>query len=113
MEDQPERIADLLGDLLEEAGVFYEVRGGRWTDEAKAFIQTAYDSGWVLPDFDWGKWKSTQEAIDLYNNPRLLAQATAIRQDRFVEGGLLRNFKSGHILAIVRRAAVLLDELLQ
>lgn len=86
---------------------------------ASEFVQAAYDGGWVLQDFNWSDWKDTEEARDLYRDPDLLAQATPhqlaqlltvfIRQDRFVEGGLLGDFKSGHILAIVRRAAELLQ----
>jgi hypothetical protein len=86
---------------------------------ASEFVQAAYDGGWVLQGFDWPKWKDTEEAIALYRDPDVLAQATPrqlaqlltvfIRQDRFVEGGLLGDFKSGHILAIVRRVATLLE----
>ena len=82
-------------------------------------MQAAYDGEWVLRDFSWPEWKDTEEAIALYRDPDVLAQATRrqlaqlltvfIRQDRFVEGGLLGDFRSGHILAIVRRAAKLLE----
>lgn len=86
---------------------------------ASEFVQAAYDGGWVLRDFDWPEWKGTEEAMTLYRAPDLLSQATPrqlaqlltvfIRQDRLVEGGLLGNFQSGHILAIVRRAAKILE----
>jgi len=86
---------------------------------ASDFVQAAYDGGWVLQDFNWPEWKDTNEAIGLYRDPDLLAEATPrqlaqlltvfIRQDRFVEGGLLSDFESGHILGIVRRAAKLLE----
>jgi hypothetical protein len=86
---------------------------------ALEFVRAAYDGGWVLQDFSWPEWKDTDEAIALYRDPDLLAQATPrqlaqlltvfIRQGRFVEGGLLGNFESRHILAIVRRAAKLLE----
>lgn len=82
------------------------------------FVQAAYDGGWVLCDFDWPKWKETEEAITLYRDPDALTRATPhqlaqlltvfIRQDRFVEGALLDDVKSGHVLAILRRAAELL-----
>ena len=88
--------------------------------EAERFVKVSYKSGWVLQDFSWVKWMDTQEAIDLRNNPAVLARAQVeqlarlltvfIRQDRFVTGGLLGDFKSGRILAIVRRADALLRE---
>lgn len=84
---------------------------------ASEFLQAAYEGGWVQEGFDWPKWKETEEAEALYRGPGLLAQASpqqlaklltvAIRQDRFVEGGLLDDFRSGLILGIVRRAAAL------
>lgn len=87
---------------------------------ASGFVKAAYESGWVLREFGWSEWMSTKEAMALYHDPQKLAQATTqqlaqlltvfIRQDRFVEGGLLGDFESGHILAIVRRAVTLLKE---
>lgn len=40
----------------------YTMRGGGWSNETAAFVQTAYDSGWVLPDFNWRAWQATVEA---------------------------------------------------
>lgn len=84
---------------------------------ASDFVTAAYAGGWVLPEFDWTQWTGTAEAEMLCRAPELLDQATPrqlaqlltvfICQDRFIEGGLLGNFESGHILAIVRRAAKL------
>lgn len=82
------------------------------------FVQAAYDGGWVLGGFDWPKWTETEEARTLFRDPDTLSSATPrqlaqlltvfIRQDRFVEGALLENIKSGQVLAILRRAAKLL-----
>lgn len=86
---------------------------------ALEFVQAAYDGEWVLRDFNWPEWNGTEEAKALNRDSNLLAKATPrqlaqlltvfIRQDRFVEGRLLDAFESGHILAIVRRAAELLE----
>lgn len=86
---------------------------------ASEFVRAAYDGGWVLKDFDWPQWKDTEEAQAFIHDLDLLARATPfqlaklltvmIRQDRFVEGSLLGHFKDGRIVAIVRRAASLLD----
>lgn len=88
-----------------------------YADEVREFEQVAYAEGWVL-DFDWSEWQQSAEAHWLYYYRDALDAATPeqlarlltlfIRQDRFIEGGLLGDFESGHILAIVRRAAALL-----
>ena len=45
--------------------------------EAYAFVQAAYDFGWVgWEKFDWGKWMGTGEAIQLRDDPEALAKAT-------------------------------------
>lgn len=82
-----------------------------------AFIKMAYDRGWVLDNFSWSKWMSSEEATRLRDDPATLATATPeqlarlltvlIRQERFADGALLAAFDSGLILGIVRRAAVL------
>lgn len=87
---------------------------------AADFVKAAYDSGCVLTGFDWGLWKETEEARALHANFNLLAQATPqqlaqlltvfIRQERFLEGALLQSFEDGHMVAIVRRAAQLLQD---
>lgn len=84
------------------------------------FVRVADEGGWILRDFHWPDWLETEEAIALYRDRDLLAKATpyqiaklitvSIRQDRYIEGGLLGDFQSGHILAIVRRAAKLLED---
>ena len=80
------------------------------------FVTMCYDFGWVKP-FDWVAWKETQEAVQLGDDPEVLAKATSeqlqklltvmIRQDRFVEGSLASHFNSGFIDRIIDRAAVL------
>ena len=80
------------------------------------FVTMCYEFSWVGP-FDWGEWKETQEAVQLGDDPEVLAKATAeqlqklltvvIRQDRFVEGSLAAHFNSGFIDRIIDRAAVL------
>jgi hypothetical protein len=106
-------------DMRKQEDGVYTMPYATLSPVASDFVQAAYDAGWVLQDFDWPEWKDTEEAKALYRDPDLLAQATPhqlaqlltvfIRQDRFVEGGLLGDFKSGHILAMVRRAAKLLE----
>ena len=88
--------------------------------KVEEFFHMAYREGWVLPGFDWPNWAQTPEAIRLRDDPAALAVATAeqlaqlltvcIRQDRFVDGALVGAFNDGLILAIVRRAAVLVKE---
>jgi hypothetical protein len=90
------------------------------SDEAAAFVQAAYDFGWVLPSFDWSAWKDTPEAMRLRDDPDALAAASAeqrtrlvtvlIRQNRFVEGGLASAFDSGLLTAIVARAEPLMGD---
>jgi uncharacterized protein DUF6508 len=91
------------------------------SEVAGSFEQKAYDLGWIMPDFDWGVWKQTAEAISLRDDDQASAQATpeqlarlltvCIRQDRFCEGALESAFESGLLTRILERAAVLLREL--
>lgn len=93
----------------------------RFSETADAFLHMAYNAGWVLFDFDWGKWVQTPEAGELRDNPKVLAGATAdqlaklltvvIRQERFCEGSLEAAFESGLLTGIVRRAAQLETQL--
>lgn len=78
------------------------------------FHQAAYENGWVLRDFDWMEWVSSEEAQSLLASEEAIGRASAsqlmklvtvhVRSERFSEGALLRAFESGLILAIVRRA---------
>ncbi len=83
------------------------------SEPATRFVETAYENGWVLSDFDWGSWMGTAEAVRLRDDLAELAQATTeqlakllttvIRQDRFVEGALAAAFDAGLLTAILRR----------
>lgn len=107
-------------EMLESQDNGYTMPYNTVSPAVSEFVQAAYDGGWILRDFRWSEWLETEEAIALYRDRDLLAKATpyqiaqlltvSIRQDRFIEGGLLGDFQSGHILAIVRRAAKLLEE---
>jgi hypothetical protein len=84
---------------------------------AERFVQTAYDSGWVM-DFDWPEWNRTEEAQALYHDPDALAQASVtqlaklltarIRIDRFCDSALAADFRSGLMARVAARAAALL-----
>lgn len=92
----------------------------QYSDVVTAFVEAAYENGWVQAGFDWSEWAGTEEARQLRDEESALASATAdqlgrlmtvcIRQDRFVEGALLEAFDSGLMLRIVRRAEVLLKD---
>lgn len=84
---------------------------------AGKFVESAYEFGWVLRDFDWPAWKDTPEAVRLRDNRSALESASPddlarlltvlILQERFCEGALASAFESGLLTRIVRRAAVL------
>lgn len=85
---------------------------------AADFVSACYEAGWVQwPDFNWGTWKNSAEARQLYFDPAALETATPeqlsrlltvlIRQERFVDGALNAAFQSGVLLRILRRIAVL------
>ncbi|MBM3543582.1 MAG: hypothetical protein FJX44_03620 [Alphaproteobacteria bacterium] len=91
-----------------------------FSDLGDAFLNAAYDGGWVLNDFDWATWGHGPEGQKLVKDPKALSKASAdqlaklvtalVRQDRFVEGALASAFDSGLLLAIVERAEVLWHE---
>jgi hypothetical protein len=78
-----------------------------------AFIDACYRFSWVRTDFDWVEWSRSDEHTAL-RTPEGLEDATpdqlarlltvAIRQDRFVEGGLARDYDTGLLLRILKRA---------
>ncbi len=88
--------------------------------EAERFIKTCYECDLILPDFDWGTWKGTAEALELRDNPDAMARATPdqiaklltvlVRLERFCDGSLAGAFKSGLLVAILRRAMALAHE---
>ncbi|WP_279482267.1 DUF6508 domain-containing protein [Aureimonas sp. SK2] len=87
------------------------------SEPAQAFVQAAYDGGWVPSDFSWGDWHGGEEATRLRRDPgaveaagvRQLAKllTTLIRGDRFSEGTLASAFESGLLPRILRRVAEL------
>jgi hypothetical protein len=88
-----------------------------FSSEADTFIQTCYDDGWVLGDFDWSTWGSTPEAIKLADNRDAMTDASPdqvaklltflIRQERFCAGTLAGALESGLLEAILHRAMAL------
>lgn len=103
-----------------------EFRAGVWHSEdgrlpyfvldpaAARVLNILQESGMVQP-FDWPSWQP--EADRLVRDPRALGEASLstlgrlltvhIRKDRFCEGHLSEMFESGHVRAILRRAAEL------
>jgi hypothetical protein len=87
---------------------------------ARKFVQTAYDCGWVLSDFDWGSWAETAEAVDLCESRSALDNASPeqlsklltcqIRADRFVDGALSKSIDSGELTNILSRAQTIRAE---
>lgn len=88
--------------------------------EVIAFVDMAYELGWVIEDFDWPGWGETPEAQRLREDPAAVAKANPeqlarlltalIRVDRFVEGALASAFDSGLLTRITERASQLLEE---
>jgi hypothetical protein len=82
---------------------------------ADRFVRQCCDDGWVLPDFDWPAWANSPEAQALRDPAVILAEAdagqlaklltVAIRQDRFIEGGLEGWHRRGLLAAICNRAS--------
>ena len=91
------------------------------SEDAGRFVQTAYEHGWCSSNINWVEWIGTADAERFKDGPEPIAEATVsdlehllttfIRQDRFVEGNLDALYQSGHLTAITRRAATLLQEL--
>ncbi len=131
-------IAERLGRLAQFASVFESpefVAGesvvppsapGTWTmpytryhPGVDRFVALAYEDGWVLAGFAWMEWSTTPEAEGLRDDPEVLGTATVeqlarlittlVRQERFVEGSLMRAFESGLVLGIARRAEGLME----
>ncbi|MES2255147.1 MAG: DUF6508 domain-containing protein [Pseudomonadota bacterium] len=83
------------------------------------FVKMAYDSGWVVTDFDWAEWQGSEECNSLFLDRAFLVRAdenqlarlltAIIRKDRFAEGMLVHAFESGLMLAIAERAEALVS----
>jgi hypothetical protein len=95
----------------------WEIAGFANSPAANDFVQFCYDNGLVLQEFDWPVWMKTDTA-QMFRSPDAirsgadalqLAQllTVAIRQNRFVEGGLNSWYESGLLQAIFERAMVL------
>jgi hypothetical protein len=86
-------------------------------DTRARLMVACYDSG-IMVDFDWAAWDAP--ARELRENPAALEQANLLtlrklltghlRNDRFCEGHFGAVLESGHITAILRRAAQLLGQ---
>ena len=87
---------------------------------ASQFVEMAYDTGWVLGDFDWPSWLESDEARSLLSEPSGISSATVdqlhklltalIRQDRYCEGALLGSFENGTLRSIATRARKLIAQ---
>lgn len=86
--------------------------------EARAFLGNL--GGWITP-FDWPAWANSPEGQRLLHDPAAVASASAddlgklltslVRGNRFSEGTLAWAHESGLLVAILRRAEVLLGKL--
>ena len=102
---------------FEAPGFRFDDWRGSLSSTALAFVQDAYDLGWVRGDVDWGHWSDTVEATTLRDDPSALARAdvdqlvrlltTLIRLERFSGGTLGSAYSSGLLTGIVRRISVL------
>jgi hypothetical protein len=91
----------------------------RYGPDAEAFQATLGRHGWIEV-FAWPAWLETQRGRALAEDRDALATATPeelrklltaiVRSDRFTEGSFAGAFESGLLLAIARRAAVLVEE---
>lgn len=94
---------------------------GTWTlptftfsETASAFVQAAYDAGWVDLEFNWMAWSETDDAKALLAEPSAIGTATVrqleqllttcIRMDRYCEGSLAGDLERGVLVALVERA---------
>ena len=87
------------------------------SEEASRFVQTCNDMRWVR-SFDWSEWSETPEAVSLREEPASLDEATHVQleklltalilQERYIGGSLARDFESGLLTRILRRASALL-----
>lgn len=86
------------------------------TPVAREFIHICYKMDWIRL-FSWETWYASPEAVALKDNPTALAQASPaqlsrlltalIRRDRHGEASLVLAFKSGLLVKILKRMAVL------
>jgi hypothetical protein len=91
----------------------WEKIGFRYSDDADRFRRHCYDHCWVT-ELDWSEWVKTDEAQNFRDANGIRTQATlqqfanlptaAIRQSRFVEGGMIAWHENGWLTAICQRA---------
>ena len=84
---------------------------------AKKFYEVLYTFGWVRLDFNWSELGLSAEGKALLNNHKMIGVANlatlsnlltvCIRADRFSEGRLENDFRSGLIASICKRALTL------
>jgi len=118
--ESPDFVAAEYARVEPEAGM-WTMSYPRYHPEVDRFVELAYEDGWVRTDFRWVDWCETNEARTLRDDPEALASATpdqlaklitvVVRQERFYEGSLAGAFEDGLVLAIVRRARVLADQI--
>ncbi len=87
-----------------------------YSKEVDSFIETLYNQNIIYP-FDWPAWQ--EQAEKYFKDPNLLEQAGLdtlrrlltihLRKERFCEGHLGAVIKSGHILKILKRLKVILE----
>lgn len=90
-----------------------------YSSEFENFLQTLYDEGFILPNFDWGVWldRATQyveDASALGNADILTLQkllTTHIKAERFNSGHLAQLIDNAHFLSILYRLADLRQRL--
>lgn len=96
------------------------VAGGDRPPVIGQLMLLADDDGWILTDFDWPAWASSEEATTLRDDTGAIEQATeeqlakllttVVRQDRFTDDSLERVVASGLLARILRRAGDLAVE---
>lgn len=84
---------------------------------ANEFYEMLYTFGWVRLDFNWSEWGQSPAGQALLNNHEMIGVANlatlsnlltvCIRADRFSEGRLENDFRSGLIVSICKRALTL------
>ncbi len=133
-----ERLARLAAfeSIFEDPGFHFEMRVGAkpvphqhivvpayvLSRAAEDFIAMLHEDAWIDPDVGERSLEaSLSEARELVANPDAVARATPeqlttlltalVRQERTAEGALCDAFDSGLLLAIVRRAGALRQEM--
>lgn len=90
-----------------------------YSDDLKRFLSILRNEGFVVPSFDWARWRDEAqgyvdtpeqlESADLATIQKLLT--THVRLDRFNGGHFAEMIEKGHIQAILDRLEELRDEM--